>query len=91
MQKEDSTFTMGHGYRCLLPDLRLFVELTVYGWQASVFDEPVSNKRGPISQQNVDSSFDGKEHCKLFVNTWRAADTDRKYKPLTAELQWEEY
>jgi hypothetical protein len=42
---EDTDFTVGHGFRCLLPDFRLFVELTAYGWEAMIYEEPVRKYR----------------------------------------------
>jgi hypothetical protein len=71
---EDTDFTVGHGFRCLLPDFRLFVELTAYGWEAMIYEEPVRKYREPIHKQFLDGSSNGKNECKLFVNTWRAAE-----------------
>jgi hypothetical protein len=88
---EDTDFTVGHGFRCLLPDFRLFVEPTAYGWEALIYEEPVRKYREPIHKQFLDGSSNGKNECKLFVNTWRAAENSGLHKPLTAELQWEEY
>jgi hypothetical protein len=48
---EDTDFTVGHGFRCLLPDFRLFVEPTAYGWEALIYEEPVRKYREPIHKQ----------------------------------------
>jgi hypothetical protein len=88
---DDQKFGLGHGYMCLLADLRLFVQFTQIGWEASVYDVPVKAKQRPLSVQNVDNSASGKEHCTIFVNSWRGAHPTATLKPSSAPLDWEIY
>lgn len=85
---EDHQFTLFTGYKCLLPDLSLFVELRQTGWTATAY-EPAT--KGFIMSADVRDSESGKQHCTLFVNSFRAAFRESKHKPLTSPLTWEVY
>ncbi len=82
----DGDFAAGHGYRCTLPDVRLYVERRPETWMAIAFDFS-TNKI--VMEQSVNDSEEGKWHCQVWVNSFRGLNS--KLGLLTEALEWEVY
>jgi hypothetical protein len=84
----DIDFISGTGYGCTLPDLELFVEREPDGWTASAQER--MNKMLVMKTKTLFSnSDDGKQHCQVFVNSFRGKDS--KLGLLTVPLEWAIY
>jgi hypothetical protein len=80
---DDQEFAVGHGYRCVLPDVTLIVERSPLSWDAIVFP---SNEKKPAFHQSFDSSGLAKRECVTFVNSWRGAERQPKHAPLEMDV-----
>lgn len=82
----DEQFVAGHGYRCTLPDVRLFVERQPETWMAIAYE--LSRKQN-LMEQPVNDSEHGKQHCQTWVNSFRGLNSELGM--LTDMLEWEVY
>jgi hypothetical protein len=82
----DDEFVAFHGYRCTLPDVRLFVERGPETWTATAYE--LSRKQN-VMEQAVNDSDHGKEHCQIWVNSFRGPNSELGL--LTEILTWEIY
>jgi len=82
----DEQFGAGHGYRCSLPDVRLFVERQPESWMAIGYDR---GAKKVVMEQAVNDSEAGREHCQVWVNSFRGPHS--KQGLLTEMLPWEIY
>lgn len=83
---EDHEFVAHHGYRCTLPDVRLFVAREPETWKAYGYDFSTHRM---VMEQPVNDSDDGKWHCQVWVNSFRGPHS--RHGQLTDALQWEIY
>jgi hypothetical protein len=83
---EDNNFSAGHGYRCMLPDLKLFVERQPETWMAIAYERI---RRKNVMEQAVNDSAHGTLHCQAWVNSFRGNNSD--FGLLTECLEWEIY
>lgn len=82
----DEQFVAFHGYRCTLPDVRLFVERHPETWKAIAYE---LTRKQNVMEQAVNDSGHGKQHCQSWVNSFRGPNSDLGL--LTDTLQWEIY
>ena len=85
-QVPDEQFAAYHGYRCTLPDVRLFVERQPESWMAVAYE---LNLKRNVMEQAVHTSDHGKEHCQTWVNSFRGPHSQLGI--LTDMLDWEVY
>lgn len=83
---QDEQFVAGHGYRCSLPDVRLFVERQPESWMAIGYERA---RRKTVMEQPVHDSAAGRQHCQVWVNSFRGLNS--KFGLLSETLQWEIY
>lgn len=83
---QDGQFVAGHGYRCSLPDVRVFVERQPETWMAVGYDQ---GSKLTVMEQPVHDSAAGRQHCQVWVNSFRGLDS--KLGLLTETLPWEIY
>jgi hypothetical protein len=83
---QDQEFIAGHGYRCSLIDVRLFVERQPESWMAIGYDR---NIKLIVMKQPVNDSAEGRQHCQIWVNSFRGSNSPLGL--LTETLQWETY
>jgi hypothetical protein len=85
-EMEDGEFVAYHGYRCLLPDIRLFVERQPHSWMAVGYE--IATKL-TVMEQPVNDSTEGRAHCQVWVNSFRFPDPNAEL--LSKPLEWEVY
>ena len=82
----DGQFGAGHGYRCSLPDVRIFVESEPESWMAIGYDRAAKIF---VMKQAVNDSEEGRQHCQVWVNSFRGVNS--KHGLLTEMLPWQIY
>jgi hypothetical protein len=83
---QDEQFIAWHGYRCVLPDVHVFVERQPETWMAVGYE--LATKM-TIMEQPVHNSLAGRQHCQVWVNSFRSENS--KLGLLSQMLEWEIY